>query len=90
MIKFLATEGVNLTESVDKDKRNALHIASLMGNTSLCRFLIKSNMPINSKCNSGQTALVHAILGGRTDVVQILLENDADIDEKDHAGRYHY
>jgi ankyrin repeat protein len=87
MIKFLTAEGVNLSESTDNEKRNALHIASLIGNTSMCRFLIKSNMAINSKCNSGQTALVHAILGGRNEVVQILLENDADIDEKDYAGR---
>lgn len=75
----LCDSGINI-HVVNSDKRSLLHIAAGTSNFDIIKFLLLKGLSIHSKDSYGQTALTEAIRHERQEVVEILVENGANLD----------
>lgn len=64
----------------------ALFISSHRGNTSLVKGLISHGASINYKSSYGRTPLMVSVVANRTEIIDYLLGNNADIDITDING----
>ncbi|CAM2069271.1 Ankyrin repeat domain-containing protein [Sulfidibacter corallicola] len=64
-----------------------LMIAAGKGNCVMCRMLLSHGIPIDARNNDLWTALSYAVYNGHRDVVRLLLEAGADVNENDRWGR---
>ena len=65
----------------------ALHIAAQYGNVDLVKEMVIHPVDIQAKDKSGKTPLYLAVQNGHREVAQILLYNEAKVNEKTIAGR---
>lgn len=82
--QFLIEKGVDIN-IVGKNIGNALHFATR--NTQLASLLIKNGININIQDTEGVTPIMLAAQTGNIDLVQILLDNKADLTLKDNNGQ---
>ena len=76
IVKYLATKYPTITESVDKNKDNGLHMAAMAGKMDTVVFLIeKLNMYPAAKGHWGRNSFIRACEGGNTEIVKYLAEN---------------
>ncbi|KAJ7882802.1 ankyrin repeat-containing domain protein [Mycena olivaceomarginata] len=68
-----------LNWTIDKDKRGALHYASLNGHIEVVEFLLERGANFNATDKANNTALHNASARGRTDVVKLLVEHGVDV-----------
>lgn len=76
-------EGKDLAKTVeaikDANKRGALHFAAREGQTEVCTYLLQDlKLPVDSKDDDGETALVHAARQGHTATAKYLIDHGAD------------
>ena len=69
------------------DGQSPLHIAVILGETGIVRYLIEQGADIKAKDISGSTALHEAMRYGRPDIAVILLDAGADINARDSIGK---
>ena len=71
----------------DKDNNSALHIAVNNNSIKMVKyFLSKRKKNINAKNNKGQTSLHLACSNGNEDIINLLIQNGANIDALDLKG----
>ena len=71
----------------DKDNNSALHIAVRNNSIKMVKYLLsKKNKNINAKNNKGQTSLHLACLKGNEAIINLLIQNGANINELDLKG----
>uniref|UniRef100_A0A069DR07 Putative 60 kDa lysophospholipase n=1 Tax=Panstrongylus megistus TaxID=65343 RepID=A0A069DR07_9HEMI len=75
----LCDSGINI-HAVNSDKRSLLHIAAGASHIDVIKFLLLKGLSIHTKDSYGQTALTEAIRHERQEVVEILVENGANLD----------
>ena len=82
IVKKLIKAGAKVNAET-KDGRTALFFAD---NGKMAKLLIDAGAYVDHKSDDGWTPLMSAIIFGRTDVVKILIQNKADINERDNCG----
>ena len=71
----------------DKDNNSALHLAVNNNSIKMVKyFLSKRKKDINAKNNKGQTSLHLACSNGNEDIINLLIQNGANIDALDLKG----
>ena len=66
------------------DGRNCLHIAAYFGNMNICEHILRENKTLLlSKDNNKINPAHWAALGGKTGVLDLMLEYGCDLEEKD-------
>ena len=83
-LRVLLGKGVN-PNIVFLDGTTVLHAAAGMGKLECVRLLLKHGADPNILSPRGN-ALHFALYADRPDIVQLLLDNDADVDAKDSGG----
>ena len=73
-------------DDTDKDKRTAIFHAVLSGNPDTVRFFLDNQAALNLKDSAGWSPLHYAVQNHHTEIAEILLEHDADIEFKDDYG----
>lgn len=78
--------------SVDWNKKNtnrrtALHIGALRGNTAVVKLLLCQKVDLEIIDRDQRTALSLAVINGREQIVKLLLEKGASLDSRDWNGR---
>ena len=86
VVKLLLKNGA-LVDAVDQDGRTALHHAVAWVNVRTARTLIKFKANVNAQATSGHAPLALAAHKGCSELVQLLLERNADPDVFDAHGR---
>ncbi len=56
-----------------------VYTASVTGNRKMAESMIRAGADINTRDKDGKTALMIAVVNGHQDLVDILLEKDADL-----------
>ncbi|GBN29040.1 Ankyrin-3 [Araneus ventricosus] len=84
--ELLLDENKNMNLSIVDDFEPLLLLAAAFGEESIVRFCLKMCCNVNSRNESGLTALHLAALNNRKDIVTFLLDSGADIDIKDAEG----
>ena len=69
------------------DGQTPLHIATIMGQTGVVRYLIERGASTKSKDVSGATPLHEAVRYGRTEIARYLLNAGADANAQDSLGK---
>lgn len=69
--------------------RSVIHFAAQRGNIAILRYLfdLPFDVGINIRDSSGQSALHYAVQSRRTETIDLLLSNGADINAADEKGR---
>ena len=75
---FPPTIPVELFGAIDNEADTVLMIAARVGDNNLLQNLIQRKVDVNWKNNAGKTALIEAVLNGRYDAVQELINAGAD------------
>lgn len=70
----------------DRKTDNLLMTAVQSGNALVVREMIASGAGVNAHGSDGRTPLIHAAMAGGVEIVQLLLEAGAEIDEPAHHG----
>ncbi|KAJ8131064.1 hypothetical protein O1611_g2561 [Lasiodiplodia mahajangana] len=70
----------NFSRAGDGDR--ALHIAAEKGYEDIVRLLIEFNADINALDEGGRTPLISAAIAGEVDIVSLLLEHRANVDQR--------
>jgi len=76
-LSFILSSGVKDTDLIT---------AAENGNVDKIRELLALNADVNSKTQSGITALMMASMGGHTDIVKLLIAGEAEVDAKSNRG----
>jgi len=72
----------------DSKHKTALDIATKLKNNLITKKLLEINSePLNKKNDKGRTLLQDAVINGHLEMVEILLEQGADVNSKDDQGR---
>lgn len=72
--------GINVIDIQDKFGNNALHYSIIYKNIIAMQLMIKNIQNINIQNNKGLSCLHYAVLMNMTDIVESLINNNADID----------
>ncbi|XP_077985785.1 uncharacterized protein LOC144440299 [Glandiceps talaboti] len=65
----------------------AIHVAVLLGSLDVISFLVSKGSDINSTDGkSGRTPLFHAVENDRKDVIELLLQHNADVNAQSYSG----
>lgn len=83
MRKLLTFGKKMLANTVDENRRNALHFAAAIGSIECCRLLIDAGVEVNTPDVEGYTPLHMASGYLSTATVQVLLDAGADPEQKD-------
>ncbi|GBN29124.1 Ankyrin-3 [Araneus ventricosus] len=83
--ELILVENISMSLCVD-DFGPLLQLAAACGDESFITFCLKLGSNVNSRNESGLTALHLAALNNRKDIVTFLLDSGADIDIKDDEG----
>ncbi|XP_073994651.1 L-asparaginase 1-like isoform X2 [Rhodnius prolixus] len=75
----LCDSGINI-HAVNSDNRSLLHLAVGGSHIDVIKFLLLKGLSVHTKDSYGQTALTEAIRHERQDVVEILVENGANLE----------
>jgi len=87
VLQFLIKEGCDLLNAVDNDGWTLLHTAARKGDMQTAIDLLTSKPElINQQTKSGLTALILAAANGHLDLMNFLLEQNADIELYDNNG----
>ncbi|CAG8710498.1 12177_t:CDS:2, partial [Racocetra fulgida] len=87
IIKFLLEHGANFDNIIDKSGRTPLHWAAFECDENTVRYLIEKNCKsINAIDQNNETALYEAVWNGHTKIVEILLDQGANINHKNTKG----
>jgi ankyrin repeat protein len=82
---LLLDHGANL--EAESSTLTPLMFAASAGNVDMIRFLVKRGAKVNhASKESGQTALISAIIGGKADAVQALVDLKADVNARLKGG----
>ncbi|KGO89488.1 ankyrin repeat domain-containing protein [Flavobacterium suncheonense] len=84
-LKMQLKEKQGSINSVNNEGYSLLTLATYRGNNEVAAFLIKEGAEINGKSNYG-TPLMAAVVKGNTEIVKLLLENNADTGISDATG----
>jgi ankyrin repeat protein len=84
-LRHLISSGANL-ESVGKDKRAPLLLASAGGHLEAVSALLKAGGKINARDSSGETALHWAAIRGEEKIALLLLRHHAEPNVQDEFG----
>ncbi|GBO41154.1 Ankyrin-3 [Araneus ventricosus] len=84
--ELILVENKNMNSSIIDDFEPLLLLAAAFGDESIVTFCLKMGCNVNSRNESGLTALHLAALNNRKDIVTILLDSGADIDIKNDEG----
>ena len=79
----------NLTVSsieIGSDLIERFHYAAYKGDVSLVESMLQEGVPVDCVDRYDQTALFHAALFNRTDVIRLLLQKGADVNKRDRFG----
>ncbi|KAI4485299.1 hypothetical protein M0804_006804 [Polistes exclamans] len=79
-LKSLMEYGANISQT-NVDGRTALHIACCQGNLNIVQELLKMGADVNKKDRYHRTPLIEAIDGDHHEIINILLEHGAKLDE---------
>ena len=79
-VRVLISSGADV-EAVDKDENNPLMYASQKGNTNIIHQLIEAGAKVFFQNKNGYTALMIAAKNGKLGAVQVLIFNEADVNE---------
>ena len=71
---------------IDDDLVVRFHIAAWEGDVSLVESMLQEGVPVDCVDRYDQTALFHAALFNRTDVIRLLLQKGADVNKRDRFG----
>ncbi|KAH0550903.1 hypothetical protein GP486_007733 [Trichoglossum hirsutum] len=71
---------------LDRDGKNALHLAAENGQLDVAQFHLENGIDIEASDYQGWTALHHAAWNGRTAIVSVLLQNGAAVNVKNRDG----
>lgn len=90
-IAFLLTPLLHRFAAEDRRGLNALQWAAYRGHTGLAKLLIDKGFDVNHCCarsgwRSNWAPLLYAIRSGKSALVQLLLDNGADIETLDHSN----
>jgi ankyrin repeat protein len=89
IIKIFADNGADINLKGD-DMLSALHLAAQKGDINVCKYLIEQGMNVKDRNNKyGRTVLHSALMPRRgidTELLKLLLEKGAGINDKDAAG----
>lgn len=69
------------------DGQTPLHMASILGHTSITKYLLDNNAQTNVQDSSGATPLHEAVRYGHTAIAKMLLDAGASVDAKDNLGK---
>lgn len=73
-------------DNVDRDNRSLIFHAILAGNTPIVKLCISKNAQINIQDKMGWYPLHYAAQNYQVEIAQLLIENNAEIEAKDHYG----
>lgn len=73
-------------KAVDEGGHNVLHWCALVGSEELVAEAIRNRVPVDVKCNNGQTPMMWALTSGQTPIVRQLAEAGADLHQRDSLG----
>ncbi|XP_062618896.1 uncharacterized protein LOC134280501 [Saccostrea cucullata] len=84
VVKVLIENGANVNENYERKKKNAtpLHIATINGFTDIAELLIIHKAEVNLTDHEKVTPLYHAVKRGNLQLVEVLVENGATVNEK--------
>uniref|UniRef100_A0A1B0DGC2 Uncharacterized protein n=1 Tax=Phlebotomus papatasi TaxID=29031 RepID=A0A1B0DGC2_PHLPP len=86
-LEILLGEKPEYAKKKDSNERSLLHWASLAGRDQLVKLLLTMNPALLSeRDDTNASPLILAALGGRLDVMKILVDNGADISDKNWNG----
>ena len=71
---------------IDDDLIYRFHDAARKGDVSLVESMLQEGVPVDCVDRFDQTALFHAALFNRTDVIRLLLQKGADVNKRDWNG----
>eukprot|EP00871_Galdieria_phlegrea_P005210 jgi/Galph1/5690/GphlegSOOS_G4405.1 len=74
-------------ETTDEFQNSALHLAAANGHLAIVEFLIKQQVNVNAKNDSGNTPLHWAAWLGQLQVVEYLIKHGADVSLKNEFER---
>jgi ankyrin repeat protein len=80
LLKLLVGAGANL-KAVQKDGRNALHLAASSASPETVQFLLDQKLGVNALSDLGETALLEAAAAGRLETVKLLLRAGASVND---------
>ena len=84
MALYLLRKGVKIITSPDKE----LHLAATHNLIEVVKFIIQEKIyDINIHDSCGDTALIRAIYNNNADIIIYLIENEADVNSKNHRRR---
>ncbi|MCP4177768.1 MAG: hypothetical protein GY756_08380 [bacterium] len=75
-VKFLVNNGANVNEHTYWG--TPIGVASYKGHYKIVEYLINNGATVNSKSRTGMSPLFSAVVTGKTEVVNLLLQNEAD------------
>ena len=70
-----------------EDGQTPLHLAAIIGHTSIARYLLENNAETYVQDSSGATPLHEAVRYGNIDIIKLLLNAGANINAKDNLGK---
>ena len=82
MVQLLLSQGANV-ESFDKQRFNALSIATVHGNDKIVRLLLNGGAYVDARVNDNTwTSLIYAAHTGEVETARVLLDSGASIEAK--------
>ena len=86
IIKLLEEEGAPL-ETVDNYNLSVLHVSTILGNIDAADYALRSGISVDCKCTKGITSLMYAIMLEWIDMIILLMQSGANINEQDNDAR---
>ena len=77
--KFLIQHGANVNDQENDLGAFPIHLTVIKRNTKILKLLIEHGAFLDSKTLNGSTALIFAIYHDEQEIVEILIENGADV-----------
>ena len=76
------------TDEVDKKGNSSLHLAVYSKDLAICAMIMETEVNINKRTLTGETALHIACNFGLEDIIKLLVENGIDIDSQDYDHEF--
>ena len=87
IVELLLDKCIDINQTNEYWKRNALHVASEKGHSEIVKLLIDRGIDINLQDIDGSNALHLAFLNDKRDIVELLIEKGIDIRQQNNFGR---